>query len=128
MTKRFEGENGVLGGLCAAEVEWKQEKNGAFLVPVERLGTEFLVDVDLVILSMGFVGPGNQKLLEDLALQRDERGNVKADARKMTSVSGLFVAGDMTQGQSLVVRAIEDGRKAAFGIMDYLKNKRKVDS
>ena len=125
MTKRFEGENGRLKKLCAAEVAWKPQEEGGPPVPVEKPGTKFELDADLVILAMGFTGPGNQKLIEAFGVELDARGHIKADHQHMTNVKGLFVAGDMTQGQSLVVRAISDGRLAAEGIMNFLKKNRK---
>jgi len=106
-------------------VAWKAPKSGGPAVPVEKPGTAFRVDADMVILAMGFVGPGNGKLIDDFGLERDQIGNVKADGNHMTHAEGLFVAGDMTRGQSLVVRAISDGRKAAQGIMRYLKKGRR---
>ncbi|MBW1701896.1 MAG: FAD-dependent oxidoreductase [Deltaproteobacteria bacterium] len=69
---------------------------------------------------MGFVGPGKNRLIDEMGIELNSTGNVKADERHMTNIEGLFVAGDMTRGQSLVVRAIADGRKAAQGIMAYL--------
>ncbi|MBW1797643.1 MAG: FAD-dependent oxidoreductase, partial [Deltaproteobacteria bacterium] len=84
---------------------------------------DFEVDADLVILATGFVGPGRNRLIDELEIALDKRGNVKSDERHMTSVEGLFVAGDMHQGQSLIVRAIADGRKAAYGIMKYLRGR-----
>jgi glutamate synthase (NADPH/NADH) small chain len=83
-------------------------------------GTEFTIDVDLVLLAMGFLGPVKNGLLEKLGVALDARGNVSTDARHMSSVSGVFAAGDMRRGQSLVVWAIAEGRKAAAGIDAYL--------
>ncbi len=119
-TKAFLGENRVLKKLRCAEVEWKAKKSGGQPVPFEKPGTEFEVDADMVILAMGFVGPEKNKLIDVLGINLDERSNVKADKMHMTNVNSVFVAGDMTNGQSLVVRAIDDGRKAAMGIMRHL--------
>ncbi len=83
-------------------------------------GSEFEVDVDLLLLAMGFVGPEKPGLVEQLGVELTERGNVKADESKMTSVPGVFTAGDMTRGQSLIVWAIAEGRAAARGIDSYL--------
>ena len=69
---------------------------------------------------MGFLGPEREGLLEQLAVKIDERGNVVSNAEKMTSVPGIFTAGDMTRGQSLVVWAIHEGRAAAKGVDKYL--------
>jgi glutamate synthase (NADPH/NADH) small chain len=84
-------------------------------------GTEFTLDCDLVLLAMGFAGPVKNGLLEQLGVELDLRGNVAADANHMSSVPGVFAAGDIRRGQSLVVWAIAEGRKAAAGIDRYLK-------
>jgi glutamate synthase (NADPH/NADH) small chain len=86
--------------------------------PIE--GTEFTIDVDLVLLAMGFTGPEKSGMIEQLGVALDGRGNVTADENYMTSVPGVFTAGDMRRGQSLVVWAIREGRNAAHGIDRYL--------
>ncbi len=78
-------------------------------------GTEFTLDADLVLLAMGFLGPVRSGMIEQLGLQLDERGNVRT-ADYMSSVAGVFAAGDMRRGQSLVVHAINEGRRAARAI------------
>ena len=83
-------------------------------------GTEFTMDADLVLLAMGFLGPVKNGMIEQLGVALDQRGNVAADANYMTSVPGVFAAGDMRRGQSLVVWAIAEGRKAAEGIDRFL--------
>ena len=83
-------------------------------------GTEFEEPVDLVLLALGFLGPERPGMLEQLGVELTERGNVAADENKMTSVPGIFTAGDMTRGQSLIVWAIAEGRDAARGIDRYL--------
>jgi glutamate synthase (NADPH/NADH) small chain len=83
-------------------------------------GTEFTLEADLVLLAMGFLGPVKHGLLEQLRVNLDGRGNVATDASHMSSVPGVFAAGDMRRGQSLVVWAIAEGRKAARGIDEYL--------
>jgi len=82
-------------------------------------GTEFTMDVDLVLLAMGFLGPVRTGMIEQLGLELDPRGNVKT-TDFMTSVEGVFAAGDMRRGQSLVVWAIAEGRKAAAAVDKYL--------
>jgi glutamate synthase (NADPH/NADH) small chain len=84
-------------------------------------GSEFTIDADLVLIAMGFLGPVRNGMIEQLDVALDPRGNVAADARYMTSVPGVFAAGDMRRGQSLVVWAIAEGRKAAACVDDYLK-------
>jgi glutamate synthase (NADPH) small chain len=83
-------------------------------------GTEFTLDADLVLLAMGFLGPVKGGLLDSLGVKLDARGNVQAGENYMTSVPGVFAAGDMRRGQSLVVWAIAEGRHAASGIDEYL--------
>jgi glutamate synthase (NADPH/NADH) small chain len=83
-------------------------------------GSEFTIKADLVLLAMGFLGPVKSGMLEQLHVNLDARGNVATDANHMSSVEGVFAAGDMRRGQSLVVWAIAEGRKAARGIDQYL--------
>jgi len=83
-------------------------------------GSEFTLDADLVLLAMGFAGPVQTGMIERLSLNLDARGNVAVDENYMSSLPGIFAAGDMRRGQSLVVWAIADGRKAARGIDRYL--------
>lgn len=113
-TVRFVGSGGKVTGIDCVRVEMK---DGRF-TPVA--GSEFHVEADLVLLAMGFVHPEHDGMLAELGTALDARGNVKIDASFMTSVPGVFAAGDMQRGQSLVVWAIADGRKAAAGIDAYL--------
>jgi len=83
-------------------------------------GSEFILDTDLVLIAMGFLSPVRNGMIEQLGVQLDDRGNVATDANYMTSVPGVFAAGDMRRGQSLVVWAISEGRKAAAGVDAYL--------
>jgi len=83
-------------------------------------GTEFTMDADLVLLAMGFLGPVRNGMIDQLGVKLDARGNVLADENYMSSVPGVFTAGDMRRGQSLVVWAIAEGRKAARGVDQYL--------
>ena len=82
-------------------------------------GTEFEERADLLLLAMGFLGP-ERYMLDQLRVDVNDRGNVVCDREKMTSVRGVFTAGDMTRGQSLIVWAIQEGRTAARGIDRYL--------
>ncbi|HYL73083.1 MAG TPA: glutamate synthase subunit beta [Bryobacteraceae bacterium] len=86
-----------------------------------RAGVEFELGVDLVLLAMGFTGPVKNGLLEQLGVNLDARGNVATDTNYMSSIPGVFAAGDTRRGQSLVVWAIAEGRKAAAGIDHYLR-------
>jgi glutamate synthase (NADPH/NADH) small chain len=83
-------------------------------------GTEFIIEVDLVLLALGFLGPVKPGMIEQLGVNLDPRSNVATDANYMSSVPGVFAAGDMRRGQSLVVWAISEGRKAARGVDQYL--------
>jgi len=83
-------------------------------------GSEFELDVDLVLLAMGFTGPVRKGMIEQLGVALDTRGNVLANASYMSTVPGVFAAGDTRRGQSLVVWAIAEGRKAARGVDEYL--------
>jgi glutamate synthase (NADPH/NADH) small chain len=119
-TKEFLGKKGHLTGVRCAEVEWSEARNGMMEFR-EKANSEFEVEAELALLSMGFTGQENGKLIEDLNIERDSRGNIRVDARHMTNVEGVFASGDMARGQSLVVRAIADGRAAASGIIEYLE-------
>ena len=83
--------------------------------------SEFNLDCDLVLIAMGFLGPVRNGMIEQLGVTLDSRGNVATDNQYMTSVAGVFAAGDMRRGQSLVVWAIAEGRKAAACVDQYLK-------
>lgn len=79
------------------------------------------LEVDLVFLAMGFIGPVKQGFLDSLDVHYDQRGNVKVDEHFMTNLDGVFAAGDTKRGASLIVWAIAEGRKAAAGIHQYLQ-------
>ncbi|HSZ62256.1 MAG TPA: glutamate synthase subunit beta [Terriglobales bacterium] len=83
--------------------------------------SEFTLEADLVLIAMGFLGPVRNGMIEQLALKLDVRGNVATDGNYMSSVPGIFAAGDMRRGQSLVVWAIAEGRKAAASVDAYLR-------
>ena len=119
-TKRFEGSNGRVERLVAARVEWQRDGSGAMRM-VELPGTEFALKADLVLLAMGFTGPGDTRLLEQFGVERDARSNVKADTDGYrTSIAKVFAAGDMRRGQSLVVWAIREGRQCAHAVDAHL--------
>jgi glutamate synthase (NADPH/NADH) small chain len=113
-TEKFLGANGKVTGLRAHEVVM----NAGKFEKVE--GTDFELEADLVLLSMGFVGPERLGLLTDLGVKLTDRGNVDRNSDFETSVPGVFVAGDMGRGQSLIVWAIAEGRAAAAGVDRYL--------
>jgi len=120
LTKRLSGENGQLKKLHAVRLSWAKDPASGQMKMTEIAGSEFDMDCDLLLLAMGFVGPVKKGMIEELGVALDARGNVAADANKMTSVPGVFTAGDMTRGQSLVVWAIHEGRSAAEGVHQYL--------
>src|SRR3989338_3634011 len=121
MTKRLSGEGGILKKLHAARLEFGAQDSKTGQSPMKEVpGSEFTVDADLVFLALGFLGSVRGGLLADFGVELDARGNVKTGKNKMTSVEGVFTAGDMTRGQSLVVWAIHEGRAAARGVHDYL--------
>lgn len=120
MTKKLEGKDGQLTKLHAVRLQWAKDPVTGVNKPSEIPGSEFSMDCDLLLLAMGFTGPVRKGLLEELGVALDPRGNVKADENKMTNVDGIFTAGDMTRGQSLVVWAIQEGRRAASGVHQYL--------
>jgi glutamate synthase (NADPH/NADH) small chain len=113
-TTRFSGdENGRVKQLHAIRVGPPPK-----FEPIPE--TDFTIEANLVLIAMGFLGPVKNGMLESLGVQLDARGNVECDANHMTSVPGVFAGGDMRRGQSLVVWAISEGRKAARGIDKYL--------
>lgn len=121
-TEEFIGRDGRVTGLRAHEV---RRKGGGF----EKVeGTDFELEADLVLLAMGFVGPERSPLLADLGLDFTERGSVARDPDYSTSVPGVFVAGDMGRGQSLIVWAIAEGRGAAASADRYLMGRTALPS
>jgi glutamate synthase (NADPH/NADH) small chain len=116
LTKSFSGSNGKLERLHAVRVEWSQPANGDRPAMTEVPDSEFEVDVDLVLLAMGFLHPEHGAMVEQLGVELDGRGNITTDANKMTSVPGVFAGGDAARGQSLVVWAIAEGRDLARGV------------
>lgn len=113
-TEEFTGTDGRVTGLRAHEVKM----NAGKFEKVE--GTDFELKADLVLLAMGFVGPEKEGLLTKLGVELTDRGNVSRDNNFQTTVPGVFVAGDMGRGQSLIVWAIAEGRAAAAGVDRYL--------
>jgi glutamate synthase (NADPH/NADH) small chain len=120
MTEQFVGdEAGNVKALHTVNIEWVKDDKGRF-VPAKIPGTEKVWPADLVLLALGFLGP-EDTIIEQLGLERDERSNARATYDKFaTSVEGVFAAGDMRRGQSLVVWAINEGRGAARECDRYL--------
>jgi glutamate synthase (NADPH/NADH) small chain len=118
-TKKFIGENGQVKKLQAVRLEFVDDGSGRKKM-VEVEGSGFELEADLVLLAMGFLGPERKGMLDQLGVAITERGNVATNDEKMTSVPGIFAAGDMSRGQSLVVWAIREGRQAARFMDKYL--------
>ena len=120
LTQRFIGaEQQQVSGLQTVRIEWVKSDDGR-MIPKETAGTEKILPAQLVLIAAGFLGP-EDLLLEQLGVARDGRSNVKApDGQFTTSIPGVFAAGDMRRGQSLVVWAINEGRGAARQCDRYL--------
>jgi glutamate synthase (NADPH) small chain len=116
MTTRLSGDQGALRALHAARIEMEP---GGGLRPIP--GSELAIPVDALILAMGFVGPESDRLVEQLGVALDARGNIATDERYATSVPGVFCAGDAKRGQSLIVWAIAEGREAARAMDWHLR-------
>jgi glutamate synthase (NADPH/NADH) small chain len=120
-TKKFSGKKGKVTQIHAVKIKFGDPDPETGRRSLEEIpGSEFTLDVDLVLLAMGFVHPVHEGLVKEFGLNLDGRGNVACDQKKMTSVDGVFVAGDMTRGQSLVVWAIAEGREAARSVDEHL--------
>jgi len=120
LTKKFTGENGVLKKLHGVRLEWGEPDENGRPQMIEVGGSEFEIETDYVFLALGFLHPQHEGTVKELGLDLDPRGNVKTDSNKMTNTPGVFAAGDMSRGQSLVVWALAEGREAARGIDEYL--------
>lgn len=126
-TKEFLGdEDGRLRALKIAQVEWKATEPGKPMRMVEIPGTEQEIPCELALIAAGFIHPQHNGMLEDLGVELDERGNVKAGDYR-TSVDKVFAAGDMRRGQSLVVWAIAEGREAAYQVDKYLQGSSRLE-
>jgi glutamate synthase (NADPH/NADH) small chain len=122
-TRRVRG-NGRVEGLELTRVDWEKGDDGGFR-PREIEGSEFVIDADLVFLAMGFIHPVHGGLIEELGIELDGRGNVRADTEAepgayQTNIAKVFAAGDMRRGQSLVVWAIREGRQCARSVDQFL--------
>ena len=122
-TSFIDDGNGNLAGVNCVKVEWTKDEKGGFVMNTVE-GSEFVLKAELVTLAMGFLHPVQEGMLEQLGVKYDGRGNVlgstdNSEAYK-TSVDGVFSAGDMRRGQSLVVWAIREGRQCAKSVDSYL--------
>ena len=120
LTKNFEGKNGRVSKIICKKIEFSKTGEKGCSLMKEIPGSEFKIDADIVILAAGFLHPAHDGLVDNLGVEKDERGNVKTNENFMTSVKNVFSAGDMRRGQSLVVWAISEGRKCAEAIDIFL--------
>ncbi|MEY4729420.1 MAG: hypothetical protein RL020_578 [Pseudomonadota bacterium] len=120
VTKSFSGKDGQVSTLHGAHLEWVKGPDGQ-MKSAEVPGSQFEIAADLVLLAMGYVHPVKTGLLEQLGVELDNRGNVKANTEQyQTSAAKVFSAGDMRRGQSLVVWAIREGRQCARSVDEFL--------
>ncbi len=116
-TSKFSGENGVVKKLHGVRLNWKHDNGRMVMEQIPR--SDFEIECDLVLLALGFLGPEPEGIVSELALKLDLRSNVQCE-NYMSSVPGVFAAGDTRRGQSLVVWAIWEGREAARAVDAYL--------
>jgi glutamate synthase (NADPH/NADH) small chain len=131
LTKLFAGENGSVTALHGVKIEFNRDERDRPSFPSLRevSGGEFALPADLVLLAMGFVHPVHDGLIEQMGVERDPRGNVLADSRSFeSSETGIFAAGDVRRGQSLVVWAQWEGREAARAVDRYLMGESRLQS
>lgn len=120
-TKEFIGRDGTVDKLRICQIEWKNVN--CMMTPVEIPGTEEIIPAQLVLLALGFIGT-EQTIFDEFKVQRSQQNNIVADDQEYaTSIEGIFAAGDARRGQSLVVWAIAEGRKAAASVNKYLSEK-----
>jgi glutamate synthase (NADPH/NADH) small chain len=121
-TKAFLGDkNGNLKALRIVDLEWTSGVDGRPAQFTEKPDSEREIPCELALLAMGFVHPQKEGLLDELGIELDERGNVKAGEREFsTNINKVFAAGDMRRGQSLVVWAISEGRECARKVDEFL--------
>jgi glutamate synthase (NADPH/NADH) small chain len=114
LTKAFAGKDRKVKRADCIEVEWKNKKGKTEFS--EKKDSEFTLNVDMVLLAMGFTGIKENKLFNDLNIQKTDRNTFKIDKNYMTTEPGVFAAGDAVTGPSLVVRAIHQGRESAANV------------
>ncbi len=117
LTKKFYGDSGKIEKVGCAKLEWGEK--GFAEIP----GSDFLLDADIVLLSMGFIPFKESKLVKDFTIAQDKIGNIEVDDSYKTSEKGVFAAGDSVTGASLVVRAINHGRRASEFVHEYVMEK-----
>ena len=129
-TKEFIGDdNGSLKAVRVVDLAWERDHLGRPVKFTEVPGSEREIPCELVLLAMGFLHPQHEGLLQQLGVEQDERGNVRArEGEYQTSTAGIFAAGDMRRGQSLVVWAISEGRECARKVDEYLMGYSELES
>ena len=125
LSQSFEGENGRVSKLNCVRLRWNEQESGRPQMQ-EINGSGFTLQADLVLLAMGFLHPEKSGMLEELGVEFDPRGNVAVNRANMTSVEGVFAAGDMATGQSLVLKAISGGRSVARSVDAWLRGSASV--
>ena len=120
LTNKFTGADGQVKKLSCIEVDFPGKDAQGCPIMKEVAGSEFEIEADLVVLALGFLSPEKKGVIAELNLELDSRGCVKTDDNFMTSRKGIFSCGDMHRGQSLIVWAISEGRRAAYSIDKYL--------
>jgi glutamate synthase (NADPH/NADH) small chain len=120
-TREFVGKDGKLTELHCVRVDW--DMSGPRPVMKELAGTEFTIQADMAILALGFMGAEKSPLTESLGLEFTPQGVIKTDSQYMTNVPGVFCAGDMRRGQSLIVWAFQEGQRTAAAIDSWLNKK-----
>ncbi len=119
-TRQILGQGDRVVGLKAVEVEWNQSQNSDRWEMIEKIESEFELECDIILLALGFTGPKKSALLRELGVQLTEAGRIKTNAEHRTSVEKVFCAGDVQNGPSLVVTAIQSGQEAAGSIHEML--------
>jgi glutamate synthase (NADPH/NADH) small chain len=119
-TTAFSGDGGRVQRIHAVRLETQLSADGS-LNYTELPESAFELEADLVLLAMGFTGPVKSRLIEDLSVELNHRGNVSTDEAHRTDVPGVFAAGDARRGASLIVWAIREGRDAADSIDHWLR-------
>jgi len=120
LSKSFiKDKNGNVKGINCVYIEWE----GRGFKEIE--GSDFILEADLVLLAMGFLGPKQDDIISELKLETDKRSNIKTE-KYSTSIDGVFSAGDCRRGQSLVVWAIHEGRECAIAVDEYLTKQKSM--
>lgn len=119
LTKKFIGENGRVTGIEAVEIEWVQDTAGRIGFS-EKANSTFVIPCELALIAVGFVSPGNDELLQNSSVVLNQLGFVEVDENNMTGQEGVFCAGDMANGSSLVIKAIDSGLQTAKSVAKFL--------